>query len=44
MRSPVVGRQLSISTSEAMKTLQLCAGAYASAVAGKEVSLPLDAI
>jgi len=37
------GAAMPIPTSEAMKTLQLCAGAYEAAVGGKNVALPLDA-
>ncbi len=37
------GAAMPIPTSEAMKTLQLCGGAYESAVGGKDVALPLDA-
>lgn len=36
------GKAMPIPTSEALKTLQLCAGAYELAVVGKEVALPLD--
>ena len=35
------GAPLPIPTAEAMKSLQLCAGAYESAIAGKPVELPL---
>lgn len=37
------GKPLPISSSEAMKSLQLCAGAYEAAIAGKETALPLGA-
>ncbi|HEY0283339.1 MAG TPA: Gfo/Idh/MocA family oxidoreductase [Rhizomicrobium sp.] len=36
------GAAMPIPASEAMKTLQLCAGAYESAITAKEVALPLD--
>lgn len=36
------GTAMPIPSSEAMKTLQLCAGAYESGITGKETALPLD--
>ena len=43
VRSIAASGPLPIPASEAMKSLQLCAGAYEAAITGKEVTLPLGA-
>jgi predicted dehydrogenase len=42
-RSIAKGAPLPLPTSDAKKSLQLCAGVYEAAITGKEVALPLDA-